>query len=308
MWCQYDTFCISSQKTETDMDKEFKSFFKKVEGNEGARCHYSTRLDTYGCGCSHDCSYCYAKSLLDFRRLWNPSDPASANVGKVIRLIRRKVYSGVLKKGDIVRLGGMTDCFQGVELERRVTYKTIEELNRQGIGYLIVTKSDLVAREEYRALMRKDLAHIQISITTTDDELAKTYEKAPSPTRRIRAIETLQNDGFDVCVRISPFIPEYVDLRRINAIRCDKALVEFLRVSPWVQRWFDIDYSQYTLSHAGYKHLPLEVKRELIKGIDGFKEVSVCEDVPEHWEWWRDNFNHNAEDCCNLRKETTKNE
>ena len=31
------------------MNKEFKSFFKKVSGNKGDRCHYATRLDTYGC-------------------------------------------------------------------------------------------------------------------------------------------------------------------------------------------------------------------------------------------------------------------
>lgn len=48
--------------------KEFKSFIKTVGGNEGNKCHYPTRLDTYGCGCSHDCKYCYAKSLLDFRK------------------------------------------------------------------------------------------------------------------------------------------------------------------------------------------------------------------------------------------------
>lgn len=28
--------------------KEFKSFFKTVEGNEGDKCHHPTRLDTYG--------------------------------------------------------------------------------------------------------------------------------------------------------------------------------------------------------------------------------------------------------------------
>ena len=53
---------------------EFKSFYKTVEGNEGQKCHYSTRLDTYGCGCAHDCNYCYAKSLLDFRDLWDAAD------------------------------------------------------------------------------------------------------------------------------------------------------------------------------------------------------------------------------------------
>ena len=40
------------------MGKEFKSFYKEVKGNEGSKCHYPTRLDSYGCGCQHDCSYC----------------------------------------------------------------------------------------------------------------------------------------------------------------------------------------------------------------------------------------------------------
>lgn len=51
---------------------EYKSFYKRAGGKEGSRCRYPVRLDTYGCGCSHDCGYCYAKSLLDFRGLWHP--------------------------------------------------------------------------------------------------------------------------------------------------------------------------------------------------------------------------------------------
>ena len=51
------------------MNNEFKSFLKTVRGNEGSKCNYPTRLDLYGRGCDHDCSYCYAKSLLNFRGL-----------------------------------------------------------------------------------------------------------------------------------------------------------------------------------------------------------------------------------------------
>lgn len=44
--------------------RDFNSPKKTVGGNEGNKCLHNTRLDTYGCGCAHDCSYCYAKSLL----------------------------------------------------------------------------------------------------------------------------------------------------------------------------------------------------------------------------------------------------
>lgn len=69
--------------------KEFKSFYKKVEGNEGDKCKYPTRLDTYGCGCEHDCKYCYAKSLLNFRGLWNPTNPAGVNLKKLKKFLNQ---------------------------------------------------------------------------------------------------------------------------------------------------------------------------------------------------------------------------
>ena len=81
----------------------------------------------------HNCSYCYARSLLDFRGLWNAENPRVADIQK----IRRKLEK--VPPGTILRLGGMTDCFQPVERQEQVTYQTIEQLNEYGIGYLIVT-------------------------------------------------------------------------------------------------------------------------------------------------------------------------
>lgn len=91
------------------MAERFGSFYADASGGEGQRCNYPTRLDTYGCGCAHDCAYCYAKSLLDFRKLWdagNPKVASTADISKALKKVRR---------GQILRLGGMTDCFQPLE-------------------------------------------------------------------------------------------------------------------------------------------------------------------------------------------------
>ena len=98
------------------MPQRFDNFFHAVEGNEGERCHYPTRLDTYGCGCQHNCGYCYARSLLDFRGLWNPVAPSAASIRDIYRVIKNK-----LRPGDVVRLGGMTDCFQPMEAARKMS-------------------------------------------------------------------------------------------------------------------------------------------------------------------------------------------
>lgn len=284
-----------SQKNNYD-----KKYFKTVEGNEGTKCHYSTRLDTYGCGCQHDCKYCYAKSLLEFRGLWNPNRPCVAGQEKI-----RKIISELPSDISVIRLGGMTDCFQPIEMSLGVTLEAINALNERRIPYLIVTKSDLVSKEPYISAIDKSLAHIQITVTCTDDGLYKVmdYEKAPIPSRRIAAIEKLQERGFDVALRLSPFIPQFIDYGVLNSVKCDKILVEFLRVNTWIKKWFKIDFSEYTLKSGGYNHLPLQRKLELIKSITGFKEISVCEDEDKAYEYWQKHFNPNPDDCCNLRIE-----
>lgn len=275
--------------------KNYNSISKTVGGNEGSKCHYPTRLDTYS-SCSHDCKYCYAKSLLEFRGLWNAQNPSVGDISTIARSIKK-----MPRNAPAIRLGGMTDCFQPIEKIHRVTYKTIKLLNRYRRPYLIVTKSAMIADDEYMEILDKDLAHIQITVTTTDDGLCRTYEKASPPSKRIEAIEKLALNGFDVQLRLSPFIPEYVNIERINAVSCDKILVEFLRANSWIKKWFDIDYSPYKIQQNGYSHLPLETKIHYLEKITGYKEMTVCEDESRAYEYWKQYVNHNKDDCCNLR-------
>ena len=277
---------------------EFKSFYKEVtDSGEAKRCHYPTRLDTYGCGCAHDCKYCYAKSLLDFRGLWNTKDPAVASIEDIRKQLDK------VKRGEILRLGGMTDCFQECERKYGVTYQTIKELNKRGIGYLIVTKSDLVADDKYIEIMDKRLAHIQITVTCLDDEfyIEKKKKKAPLPSKRIAAILKLQEAGFDVAIRLSPLIEEYMDFDKLNSLGIQKGIVEFLRVNHWILKWFDVDKRKFKIKDGGYRHLPIKEKVRIVKKIQNM-ELSVCEDVGGHYNYWRYGFNPNPDDCCNLRK------
>lgn len=279
--------------------REFGSFFKAVGGNEGDVCLYSTRLDTYGCGCQHDCSYCYAKSLLSFRGLWHPDDPSVADPQKVVRKIQS------LPLQNAIRMGGMTDCFQPIEKQFRVTYKAIEAFNVKRQPYLIVTKSPMVADEEYINLMDKDLAHIQFTLACTSDDQYRELgiEKAALPSARIHAIEKLQAEGFDVCIRLSPYIPEFIDIDTLNRIQCDKVLVEFLRVNHWIREWLGnkCDLSGYTTKFHGYSHLPFERKKELVEAMGNVHTITVCDWEPEYLYYWKKEFNPNPDDCCNLR-------
>lgn len=201
----------------------------------------------------------------------------------------------------MVRLGGMTDCFQPIEGKYRVTLATIKMLNERGVHYLITTKSATCVFPEYLDAYDPKLAHFQVSITATDDWRGNRFETASPESERMRAVETLAHMGFDTTVRLSPFIPEFVDTGVINNIDCPKILIEFLKVNPYVRRCFDLDYHDYTCKYGGHLNLELERKIELAERITGFDERSVGEYVKDHYLYFRDHYNTNPYDCCNLR-------
>ena len=275
--------------------KNLGSFYKTVEGAEGNKCFYPTRLDTYGKGCFYDCKYCYAKQLLDFRKMWHPNAPATPDIDEIVKVVKS------IPTGSVVRLGGMTDCFQPFERIKRTTYKTISLLNKKRIHYLIVTKSHLVMRKEYLELMDKSLAHIQVSIPTTDDNVLKVTDNAKGFDVRKNVVETLFDEGFDVSVRLAPFLYDTADFDMINSINVDKCLVEFLRINNNAKKGLRgiIDFNDYTVSEGGCRHLPLNKKLDVLGRLD-FKELSVCDDVQEHYDYFLKNVCFNSEDCCNL--------
>lgn len=277
------------------MDK-FQSFYKTVGGGEGDKCYYPTRLDLYGKGCAFNCSYCYGKQLLDFRKLWNPSNPSVAPLIDVYRTIDH------LPIGSIVRLGGMTDCLQPIEEKYRLTYNAIKKLNKKSIHYLIVTKSDLIVEDEYLDILNPNLAHIQVSIPSNDDKVLSATDNAPNFESRKNTVETLQDNGFDVSLRLSPFLYETVDYDVINDISVDKCLVEFLRIKPNIMNSLRnfISFNKYVVNEGGYKHLRLTEKLNTLKKLQ-FKELSVCDDVTEHYNYFKKYLNYNKNDCCNLR-------
>lgn len=273
---------------------EYKSPYKNINARKyNTWCLYSKRIDTYGNGCQHDCKYCYAKALLEFRGYWNKI-PLPSNLSEIHYKIKK------LNKFDIVRLGSMTDCFQPIEKIHKITYETIKLLNYYKIHYLIVTKNSLVSNEEYLAIYDKNLAHFQISLTSTCDKKSQLYESASKASERINSIEILFYKGFDISIRLSPFLTELIDYNKLNNINCDKILIEFLKVNHWIKKRLNIDYSQYTHKFGGYDNLTLETKINMLKNITNFKQISIGEYVKEHHEYFKQNYNFNKNDCCNV--------
>jgi hypothetical protein len=114
-----------------------------------------------------------------------------------------------------LRIGAVTDCFQRYMEERTHTgLELLKILTEAKYPAQIVTKSDIVAEDDYVEAMRenRDNLLIQFSITTASDDVSSRLEPgAPVSSKRIQALTRLVQEGFFTSVRINPLFPIFPD-------------------------------------------------------------------------------------------------
>jgi DNA repair photolyase len=94
----------------------------------------------------------------------------------------------------------------------RITQELLKILKHYRYPYIIATRSDLIAEDDYISLMDPSLAAIQVSIISGNEKMNRLLEPgAPSARRRLRALEKLRSVGFWTTVRINPLFPIFPD-------------------------------------------------------------------------------------------------
>ena len=183
------------------------------------QCHYAFELDTYGRGCFHDCIYCYAKDTLTTHGYWNRPQPFPVNLAEIRKVFyqvfetdKKNKWRSVMEKKVPLRIGSMSDSFMYMEAKYGVTKELLNILKFYDYPYIIFTRSDLVARDEYLASLDKELCSVQFSIIGNNQKFIRPIEPgAPSYQKRLRALEKLSSHGFRTAVRINPLFPKFPD-------------------------------------------------------------------------------------------------
>lgn len=317
---------------------EFKSYIKLPGGGETTRCFYPVKVDTYGCGCSHNCLYCYARSVLHFRNLWNELTPNRAEYWNVQHIFKRvfddhkaSKWSTLLRRRMPIRMGGMTDCFNALERKHRVSWQFLKTLRRLHYPYQIFTKSAMVAEPAYLDVLRPELAYIQFSITTPYEDVAAVYEPgASSVAERLVAMKTLSDKGFYVAGRINPLFPlypdghfsrgvdgdglRYFDWSLVDLLAdhgCKTLIAGFVRLSSWNLRWikertgddltrlFDPALKQANAAlHFGSLEKRYYYERLRDAAHQRGMAFSICYDGDDAYAEFHDLWDNPA-DCCN---------
>jgi DNA repair photolyase len=166
-------------------------------------------------GCEHGCIYCYARPYHEYLGL-------SAGIDFESRIFVKEDAPALLRKELLAKswtpqasgFSGVTDPYQPVERRLKITRACLEVLLefRNPVG--IVTKSHTVTRDIdlLSQLARHRAAHVMMSVTTLDDELAGVMEpRASRPQRRLAAVRALASAGIPVGVMVAPIIPGLTD-------------------------------------------------------------------------------------------------
>lgn len=183
------------------------------------QCLYAFEIDTYGRGCVHDCVYCYAKAQLTVHGYWNNPMPAPADISEIWKTFytvfetdKANKWRSVMEKRIPIRIGSMSDSFMFMDKKHGVTKEFLKILDHYNYPYIIFTRSDLVAHDEYIDVLNPELCSIQMSIASTNDKMNKLIEPGtPSAKRRLLALQKLSRNGFYTTVRLNPFFPIYAD-------------------------------------------------------------------------------------------------
>jgi DNA repair photolyase len=158
-------------------------------------CPPKLTLNPYS-GCDHACVYCYASSYIpNFHECCPKKD-----------LPERLKREAAKLKGETVSISNSSDPYPRMEATGGLTRKCLEILAESNCRIQIITKSNLVTRDD--DLLIKAPSTVALTITTYDAEVAGILEPhAPPPAARLRAAEDLIRKGVPVSVRIDPVIP-----------------------------------------------------------------------------------------------------
>ncbi len=166
-------------------------------------------------GCSHACTYCFARPTHTYLGLDTGSDFDSKIVVKVNAVERlRAELRAPTWAGEPIAMGTNTDPYQRAEGKYHLTQGVIRVLAEHGNPFSILTKSTLVLRD-LRLLVdaaTRCRVRLDFSIGTVDRQVWRLTEPGtPPPDKRVEAVRRLNDAGIPCGVLVAPVIPGLSD-------------------------------------------------------------------------------------------------
>jgi DNA repair photolyase len=218
-------------------------------------------------GCAMGCRYCYAAYTHEFLGIKAPEDfhqvvyVKRGAEGETARKLQR-----VVRRGEQIALGTVTDPYQPGEAEYRVTRRFLEAVVKsRSVRLGITTKGALILRDVEILKRIHERSHLTVHvslISTRRDLLRKLEPWAPPPDVRLEVMRQLVLAGLDVSLSLAPVLPALTDREEemdelfarvasagVRRVFCN---ILFLR-SPTKEKylaWVGREFPQYAEAYA----------------------------------------------------------
>ncbi len=189
-----------------------RTVLNRVAG--GSRMPFEWTINAYR-GCSHACSYCFARPTHAYLDLGIGEDFDRKIVVKVNAVERlRAELASPRWGGHHIAMGTNTDPYQRCEAKFHLYQGILGVLAERANPFSLLTKSTLVLRDLdlLRAAAAVTDVRVNLSIGTLDEEVWRATEPgAPHPRLRIEAVRRLNDAGVPCGVLVAPVIPGLSD-------------------------------------------------------------------------------------------------
>ncbi len=227
-----------------------------IATNQSPDLPFDASINPYQ-GCEHGCIYCYARPSHAYLGLSPGLDfETKLFVKKNAAELLEAELSNKNYVPKLIVLGANTDPYQPIEREHKITRAILEVLERFNHPVSITTKGGLVTRDIdiLQRMAEKNLARVYVSVTSLQNDVARTLEpRASAPARRLATIRRLSDAGIPTGVLIAPVIPAITDIEmeaivssaaEAGATRAAFILLRLPReVSELFAEWLQAHYS-----------------------------------------------------------------
>jgi len=195
------------------IEVETKSIINHVPGNY---LPFNWTINPYR-GCSHACSYCFARVTHTYMDMNAGQDFESKIVVKVNApdVLRRQLAARKWK-GEPIAMGTATDPYQRAEGRYQLMPPIIGALVDYRNPFSILTKGTLILRDLELLKEAADVVEVStaFSIGTLDEDAWRRSEPGtPHPRARIDAVRALNEAGIPCGVLVAPILPGITDRR-----------------------------------------------------------------------------------------------
>jgi DNA repair photolyase len=166
-------------------------------------------------GCSHSCSYCFARNTHKYLDLDSGEDFNSKIVVKVnAPELARRELAAPKWQGEHVAMGTNVDCYQRAEGKYRLMPGIIGALKDAANPFSILTKGTLILRDMDLLAEAAEVTDVglNVSVGFVDKSLSRSVEPGtPSPERRLGVCTALTERGLRCGVLMGPVLPFLTD-------------------------------------------------------------------------------------------------